>query len=410
MQVAIEDQGDLKRKLTITIPQNQVKAAYDKVYSSLKGQVKVKGFRPGKMPQQLMEKRFKKYMSEEAMETLVPEYYQKAIEQENLTPAIQPHFDDLRIDKKKPLTFTATVEVWPEVQLPDFSKFTLEKKEVKITEEELKAQQNQHLEKYATYEPKESAAEEGDRILLSFEAHTEDNQDVSQPNHFYILGSKQFIPEFEEALQGLKAGEEKEFDALLPADHPREEYRSKKTHFKVTAQGVDTRILPEVDETFLKNFSGRAATPEEFTEMVKKEVTEIKEQKIAADYRTELRKQLNEILDFPVPESLLEQETEHFKQDLTQQKKTDNLEENAKAEALSQLRLGRFIYLMQEKEKIEIDPNNIYNRFMLNAQMLGLNPSELIQSDHGRRFYEDTRHMVTEEAILDHIANKVLNP
>jgi trigger factor len=95
LEVAIENLADLKRKIVVTVPQDTVKEAYNKIFNSMKEKFSIKGFRKGKIPQSLLEKRFEKIMKSEAIESLVPEYYEKAIKQENLKPAVRPQFDDL---------------------------------------------------------------------------------------------------------------------------------------------------------------------------------------------------------------------------------------------------------------------------------------------------------------------------
>ncbi|MDX2472001.1 MAG: trigger factor [SAR324 cluster bacterium] len=410
MEVVIEDQGQLKKKLTITVPNTEVKAAYDKVYHSLKGKVKVKGFRPGKMPQAMMEKRFKRHMAEEAMETLVPEYYQKAMEQEKLVPAIRPVYNDLEIDKSSPLVFSATVEVWPEVKLPKADKFKLKKTEIKASKDEIETQLTRHLERYATFAEKTDAAADGDRVTISFTGATEDGHDVSQPDHHYVIGSKQFIPEFEEALAGMKAGDKKEFDAMLPADHPKEEFRSKNAKFHVDMTLVESRKLPEIDDEFLKNYEGSAATKTEFNKLVKDEVIQIKEQRESADLRADLRDQITSSLKFEVPGTLLTQEIEF---QTTQIQRNDEkiegkeLTKKAEEDAVKALRFIRFIQVYQENANIEVGQEEVYNRFSMNAQMLGMNPIELAQNEQGRAFYEDTWQMVLEEKVLDHLAAQV---
>src|SRR3989339_1193556 len=132
LNVAVEDLGNLKRRLTVTVPQSEVNAAYDKVYNNLKGRVRVNGFRKGKMPQALLEKRFSQYMKEEGMETLVPRYFQQAVEQEALNPALQPEFSNLEVEKTKPFVFTATVEVWPDFEMLGASALSLTKEEPKV--------------------------------------------------------------------------------------------------------------------------------------------------------------------------------------------------------------------------------------------------------------------------------------
>ena len=139
-EVSVENLGKLKRKIIVTVAQDEVKAAYDKTFLSLKDKVKIDGFRKGKVPQKILEKRFNRMMREEAIETLVPEYFEKAVTREKLTPAVRPKFDDLDIDKEKPLVFSAAFEIYPEFDPPAFSEYSLEKKEPEISDEEVKEQ------------------------------------------------------------------------------------------------------------------------------------------------------------------------------------------------------------------------------------------------------------------------------
>ena len=227
LDVKIEDLGNLKRKIIVTVPSEIVREAYNKTYLSLKDKISINGFRKGKFPQSLLEKRFQKVMRNEAIETLVPEYYEKAIKQENLKPAVRPQFDDLEVEKSKPLVFSAAFEIYPEFDLPEYSVYGLEKKEAEFTAEEVAEQRKRHLDNASTFSPKAGAAEEGDQIVMEFNGKVDEESIAEAKDHKYILGSKEFLPEFETALSGMKKDEEKNFDLTFPSDYNEEKLQGK---------------------------------------------------------------------------------------------------------------------------------------------------------------------------------------
>ncbi|MGK0289916.1 MAG: trigger factor, partial [bacterium] len=222
MEVVVENLGGLKRKFTITIPLEKVSSTYEACYQKLKSKVKVNGFRQGAFPKKLMEKRFKESMGQEALETLIPEHFQAALTQESTESATQPKFDSLNIEKNKPLAFVATFEATPtfDVSLEGLS---LDKKEIVITDEEKAERRASLLKEHATFGTKDGAAEEKDQVTMDF-APSEGQESFGNGNdraegHVYIVGSKQLLPEFEEALLGMKAGENKDFPLTFPADY-----------------------------------------------------------------------------------------------------------------------------------------------------------------------------------------------
>ncbi|MBT6503307.1 MAG: trigger factor, partial [Deltaproteobacteria bacterium] len=309
LEVAIENLADLKRKIVVTVPQDTVKEAYNKIFNSMKEKVSIKGFRKGKIPQSLLEKRFEKVMKSEAIESLVPEYYEKAIKQEDLKPAVRPQFDDLEIDKKKPMVFSATFEIYPEFDLPDPSVYGLEKKEAVFTDEEIQEQRERHLNNAATFALKDGEAAEGDQVVMDFVGKVEDETIAEANDQKYILGSKQFLPEFEAALTGMKKEEEKDFDLNFPSDYNEEKLRDKTAQFSVTVKEVNQTQLPEMDEAFFARYGDKVKSEDEFIQFIEDEVKFRKEYEIKTENHKIVKEKLNEVLDFNVPEQLQQEET-----------------------------------------------------------------------------------------------------
>jgi len=382
----------------------------------LRNKVSVKGFRPGKFPQSLLEKRFKKVMREEAIETLVPEYFEKALKQEKLKPATRPTFDNLEIEKKKPLVFTASFDVFADFDIPEYSAYSLEKIDVEYTDEEIQEQKQRHLDGAATYSPKEGKAEEGDQVTIDFEGKLEDKTIAESKDHKYSLGSNNFLPEFETALAGMSKDEEKEFDLTFPPDYSEESLREKTATFQVKVTAVEKKTQPELNEKFFGIYGGKIKSEEEFNKMVEDEVKFRKEGEIQNKYRSKLKEQLNTFLTFDLPEKLLREETEiqlnqakRKKEQAKEEFSVEELEKAARENAGKQLRFSIFVQkMLDENEEIKTDEMDVNRRFEMNCAMMGINPQELMGQDYGRQIYQEIYGMVTEETVLDYITKKVL--
>ena len=414
-EVSVEDLGKLKRKIVITVAQEEVKAAYDKIYLSLKDKVKIDGFRKGKVPQKLLEKRFDRMMREEAIESLVPEYFEKAVTKEKLTPAVRPKFDDLEIDKKKPMIFSAAFEIYPEFDPPEFTAYSLEKKESEITDEEVAEQRQRHLDSAAIFESKEGAAEEPDQVTLDFEGMLEEESIAKADDQVYLLGSKQFLPEFEEALAGMKKEEKKTFDLTFPEDYNEEKLQGKTAQFTVKVKEIKQKQPPEINEEFFKRYGDQVKSEEDFEKMVAEEVKFRKDQEIKREYHSSLKEQLADLLNFDIPEQLLEEEVGMKMQQIQQQAAKDNTpdeepdEEKIRKEAADALRFSIFIQTTLDKKEVTVDENEANRRFEMNCAMMGVNPAELVNQDYGRQMYQQVYGMVAEETVLDFITEKVLS-
>jgi trigger factor len=414
LDVAIEDLGSLKRKITVTVPQEKVKDAYNKTFNSLKDRVSINGFRKGKYPQALLEKRFVKVMKDEAIETLVPEYFDKALKQENLKPAVRPQFSDLEVDKKKPLVFSATFEVYPEFDLPEYDSFSLEKKDAEITEDEIKQQRQRHLDGAATFEDKDGAAEEGDQVQMEFKGTADEDVIAESSNRFYILGSKEFLPEFEEALKGMGKDEEKDFDLTFPSDYNEEKLQGKTASFHVKVNDVKKRKAVEFNDEFFKRYGDKVKSEEDFDNLIEEEVKFRKENEIKKEYRDNIKEQLDNLLDFDVPVQLLEEETSirfnQAKQKPESKEHTDDtLRDEAQIRALKELRFSIVVQKVLEKEELKPDEREVYKRFEINCAMMGIQPDELMKQEYGQQIYQQIFGIVAEETVLDFMTDKILN-
>ena len=137
MQLNVEELGSLKRRISVEVPLDEVQSTYNEVYAQISGQINVRGFRPGKFPRKMAEKRFQDVMKQEATRSLLPKYFQQALEEMKARPATQPQFENLEIEKTRPFKFEAEFEVVPTFELPKASEFTLKEKPIVVTKKEV---------------------------------------------------------------------------------------------------------------------------------------------------------------------------------------------------------------------------------------------------------------------------------
>jgi len=235
-------------------------AALDKAFRKVVAKVTVPGFRKGKVPRAIFEKRYGvESLYQDAVDILLPEAYSEAVKESGITPVDTPEINIEQIEKGQPFKFTATVDVKPEVELGVYKGIEVEDQAVYVSEDdvnaELKKMQDRHAELVVLEEGE--PAQEGDTVIIDFEGFRDG---VAFPggkgeNHSLVLGSGTFIPGFEKQLVGMKKGEEKEINVTFPEEYHSEELAGQPAVFKVKVNDIKRKVLPELDDEFAKDVS-----------------------------------------------------------------------------------------------------------------------------------------------------------
>ncbi len=248
-------------QLDIEVDVEQVSQALDQAYRKLVKKVNIPGFRKGKTPRPIFERFMgKEALYEEAMESLVPEAYFKAVEDTGIEPIEQPKVEIVQAEDGKPVLIKATVEVKPEVFLGQYKGLQLSKTVTEIQERDVDAElerlRNRHA-KLLTIE--EGTVENGDQIELDFlgKINGEPFKGGEGKNYPLTIGSGSFIPGFEEQLVGMNIGESKEIQVTFPEDYNSEELAGKDATFEVTINGIKRKELLELGEKTQKELGGQ---------------------------------------------------------------------------------------------------------------------------------------------------------
>ncbi len=246
--------------LTVEVESERFLQALDKAFKKVAPNVIVPGFRKGKVPRAIFEKRFGvESLYQDAIDILLPEAYMEAVKEADITPVDQPEINIEQIGKGEPFKFTATVDVKPEVELGEYKGIEVQDQEVKVTaedvEEELKRMQERHAELVVLEEGE--AAQEGDTAIIDFEGFKDGEafEGGKGENYSLVLGSNTFIPGFEDQVIGMKKGEEKEIHVTFPEDYHSEELAGQPAVFKVKVNDIKRKVLPELDDEFAKDVS-----------------------------------------------------------------------------------------------------------------------------------------------------------
>lgn len=420
LNVSIEDQGKLKRKIFVEVPLAEVKFTYDTVYAQIKSNVKIDGFRPGKFPKNLAEKRFKTFMEQEATRTLVPKYFQQAVDENDLHPASQPDFGKLDIDKNKPFKFEASFEIVPPFDLPALSKFTLKEQKPSVSKKETDERIEQMRKTHATDQDKgQEPCADGDEVTVNFVGRMDGEifpggtgNDVK-----IALGEGSFLADFEKGVKGMKAGETRKFELDFPEDYGSEELKGKTVEFEVTMNSVTQKILPPLDAEFFAKI-GEIKDEKGLRENAETQISGEKERTIQQEYREELAKQIREMSDFDVPETLIEQSLHEFEHQLEHAepevlKDEKQLAQKKKEEEEKLKGDLQFSYVIEEfgrAEKIEISQEEVQQRFYMQAYMMQQNPQELIQTTYGENMLYQMHRQMLADKVLDHLILKVVSP
>ena len=322
MSVKVEKLSGCKVKLSFVVDAEAFDAALDKAFEKKVKEIKVDGFRPGKLPKDIYMKRFgEASLYDEVVDIIVNDEYVKAIQTKKLEvvgrPELDVDFETLGHGKK--FKFSLEVEVWPEVTLGEYKGLEVEKEKVEVKDEDVQEQIDRTLKNYAELEVVEGGKlEKGQTAVFDFEGFVDGKafEGGKAENYSLEIGSGQFIPGFEDQMVGMEAGSEKDINVKFPDNYQAENLKGKNATFKIKLHEIKRRVIPALDEKFVKELEiENIGTVEDYRSFVKesliKDRSEAAENKLSDDILTKAVDNAT----VEVPNALVEEEVNrNFKQ------------------------------------------------------------------------------------------------
>ncbi len=411
MQVSVEKTSEIGRKMTVNIPQEMFSKKMEDRFQSLAKQVKVDGFRPGKVPMQVIKKRYSERVKGEVTGDLIQSSYFDALKQNELMPVGQPNIRDIVTEGD--LAYVAEFEVAPEISLDQIN-------ELKVTRPVATVEANDYdemLEKLRqqrkTWNEVERSSIDGDKITLHFSGVCNDENftDGKVENYAVEIGSKSMIPGFENELIGLQAGESKTFDIVFPEKYGNEKLAGQNARFEIEVAKVEESALPEIDEEFIKAYGVEDGTRDSFDEQLKTHMDKELQRALKSKLKDSVVSGLVELFTFDVPKVLIDEQVEVLKKNYLERlnQQSINIESidlpasHFEDSARSQVKLALIIGEVIRKNEIQLDPERVKELVTQIASSYE-NPQEVVSwylSDQER--LNDIKQLVLENQAIDWI-------
>lgn len=322
MQVTIETTSSLERRLTVGVPAEQVDGEVDSRLQKAAKNVKLPGFRPGKVPMKVMRQRFGADVRQEVLSEVVSRSFREAVIQEKLRPAGEPSIEPRNLEQGKDIQYVATFEIYPEVELVDMKDFPIERPVADVKSEDIDRIIESFRKEQGRWEEAERTAMLEDKANIDY-VGTKDGEPFeggSAQGHDLELGSGNMIPGFEEGIVGMQPGEQKTLQLSFPDDYHNEELQGAAVEFRITLNSVTQLIPAEIDEELFAKYGVEEGGEEQF----RKEVAENMARELKNAVQTKVKQQvMDAVLDahqsLELPKALVDQEISAMRNQMFQQ-------------------------------------------------------------------------------------------
>lgn len=417
MQVSLETTQGLERRLTIAVPADSVEELVKKRLREIGKTTRIDGFRKGKVPVSVIEKRFGQQAFAEVAQDAMQQNYIQALIQEKINPAGAPYFEPKNLERGKELEFTATFEVYPEVEVKDIEKIEVERPVAEVTDADLENMMETLQKQQATWTEKKVQAKEGHKVTMDF-LGTIDGEEFEggRAEDFELeLGQGRMIPGFEDGIIGKKSAKKSfSIEVKFPEEYHAENLKGKDAVFEITLKKVEVQELPELNDEFVEKFGIADGGVDALKAEVKNNMTRELGQALKAKVKEAAIKGLLETNAFDVPKGLVDQEVNNLRQQAMQrfggqvdaanmpELPAELFEQQAKDRVRTGLLLGQFI----KANEIKADDDKVKEIIDTQASAYE-DPTEVVEHYYGNeQLLENIRNLATEDQAIELLLEK----
>ncbi len=416
MQVSVESPSAIERRVTVSVEENQIDEAVQSKLQNLTKTVKLKGFRAGKVPLQVVKQRYGGQVRIEVLQDVIQSTFYEAIQKEKLTPAGNPNFDPKPSNPGDGLEYTATFEIYPEVAISDITSLEIEKPVAAIEDADMEKMIETIQKQNISWEEADRAAQLEDKATVdfvgtidgvAFEGGTGDDMSIE-------LGKGQLIPGFEDGIVGMSTGDEKTLDLSFPDNYQKEDLAGKAVQFAVTLKKIEQPVLPEVNEELFKKMGLEGGNMEEFREEIRANMQRELDNSLGTKAKEAVMDKLLEAHELDVPKTLIDSESQALVQQMMgnmQQQGMDPKEmklapEMFEAEAKRRVSLGLIMAEIVKQEGLTADEALVKQKVDSIAEPYE-HSEQVVQYYYGdKRRLAEIESLVIEEQIVDWVLSK----
>lgn len=428
MKMEVTELGPMKRALKIEVPADEVTQQFSRAYLELNRQVQIPGFRPGKAPLAILEKRYAKTVEEDVIRKLIPDFYGRAIKQAGISPVVVdiPPLDRVKIKRDSPFTFTATVEIKPTIELRDYKSpnpISLQADKRTVAEDQVDRALDVLREQQARLEaaPPGAALAEGDYAIVDLEGFLDGAplEGTKKEGQLHRVGSKAALLgiEIDAHLIGRREGDVAEIPQTYPVSHPDQRVAGKTVSFHLIIKGIKQKKLSTLDDEFAKD-CGPYASLHELRDKLRGQMEKALKKDIEDSYKDTLLKRLIDTHHFDLPDTLVERELSTIVRQKLQARQrgkvTDSLpapdaeelkriREEHRQEANRRVKAGLILEAIAEKEGLSVSQDDLNNEVTRLATELRVPMADLVKMIQagGQDSVDELRARILADKALD---------
>ncbi|MPY97002.1 MAG: trigger factor [Actinophytocola sp.] len=393
MKSTVEQLSPTRVKINVEVPFDELKPNFDRAYKKIAQQVRIPGFRPGKVPARVLESRIGRApVLDEVVNEAIPAKYMEAVQSGEVRTLGQPDFEVTKLEDKDVLEFTAEVDVRPEIDVPDVEDMSVSVDDIELSDDEVGEQLDELRARFGTLTGVDRPAENGDFVSIDLSATVDGDEieDASTSGLSYEIGSGQLVDGIDEALIGASEGETKTFTTKLLAG----KYVGADADVNVTVQSIKQRELPEADDEFAQ-LASEFDTIDELRDDLRERLTRVKRMQQGVQARDKVLDALLESIEIPLPEAVVQAEVDNRKHDALHEldhdedalarsleaegKTLDEFNSETRTEAEKSVRTQLLLDAIAEDQNVQVDDSELTERIIYQAQRFGVSPDEYVQ-------------------------------
>ncbi len=435
MKYEVKELAKSTVKITIEVPVEELKKHKEKAAKDISKDVKIDGFRSGKVPLDVLEKHVdKKHIIAHALEIATQYSYAEAVTKGKLKVISRPkiNFTSDTTKEDEPLKFEAEVAVLPEVKVKDYKSIKIPKEEVKVTEKEIGEVVEDLKKHFKEWKDVEREVQKGDRVETDFEGFEPPKKgdkdkelkaipNTASKNHPIMVGENIMVPGFEDALIGMKKDEKKEFEVTFPKEYHNKDFQGKKVLFKAEVKRIEAGEDQDLNEALVEKVTGQKMSVEDFKKDIEKNVKAQKEQKAVQGRETKYLEEILKRAEVEVPEPMVEEELDYIVQDMQQdlmqkgmtlekfleqtKMKMEDLRKKYKEEAERRIKTRLALTHIIDAEKVEVTDKELEDEI---TKMVGFYPEEQREKMREEMTKGDEKFKLKNRILLKKFFDKVL--
>ena len=413
MQVSVETTGALERRMEVQVPAERVEKAIDERLQKLSRTVRLKGFRPGKVPVKVVRQQFGQQVRQEVLGDVMQSTFAEAVSQEKLTPATGPRIEPINLEQGSDLKYRATFEVLPQVTLKGFESIEVTRPIAEVGAADVDAMIQNLREQRPTYTAVEREAQDTDRVVVDFSGKIDGQpfEGGQGENVSIVLGAGRMLADFEKGVRGAKAGETRTIDVTFPANYGAPNLAGKTAQFEITVKSVEERKLPELDEEFCKLYGVESGG----IDRLREEVEDNMRRELGEAVRGRVKKQIMDALiaanPLDLPKSLVDAQTRDLQVDAGRRMGAQDVSQLPPAEGFAdqarrRVALSLIVNEIIKTAELKVDRAKVQSRFEELAMQFP-DPAQALQTYRSNpQIQRQLEASVLEDQVVDWVVER----